>query len=35
VFPIGLGCMEAAVPPSAVAGARYEERQMRALDSER
>ena len=33
--PDDLACIEAAVPPSAVAGTRYDEHQMRMLDSER
>jgi len=33
--PAEIAAIEAAVPPSAVAGTRYDEHQMRALDSER
>jgi hypothetical protein len=33
--PSDLATIEAAVPPDAVAGTRYDERQMRMLDSER
>ena len=33
--PADLQRIEGAVPPSAVAGTRYDEHQMRALDSER
>ncbi len=41
VFPLALGCMgmsariEQAIPASAVAGTRYDEHQMKMLDSER
>jgi aryl-alcohol dehydrogenase-like predicted oxidoreductase len=33
--PADLAAIEAAIPPSAVAGTRYDERQMKSLDSER
>ena len=33
--PGDLATIEAAIPPAAVAGTRYDERQMRILDSER
>jgi len=33
--PDEISAIEAAIPPSAVAGTRYEEQQMRVLDSEK
>ena len=35
LLPADMARIEAALPPSAVAGTRYDERQMRILDSER